>query len=142
MNFGKWILVSFIGFALFIGTLVTVCVRQDINLVSSDYYKQELAYQKQIERKQNANSLSSLPKIEFVNNKITVSYKDFNQVANGELKLLRPSDARLDQTFNVHSTNDTVQIFEINIPKSGMYKASFTWTMGDKEYFVEETIYL
>ena len=142
MNFGKWIVVAFVLFALFIGTLVTVCVREDVSLVAPDYYKQELAYQKQIERKQNANELSTLPKIEFVNNKLSVSYKDFNQVAKGELKLFRPSDARLDQTFNVHSTDESVQTFDITIPQRGMYKASLTWTMAGKEYFVEETIFL
>jgi hypothetical protein len=40
MNWGKWIIVSFVLFAGFIGTLVTVCVRQDISLVSKDYYKE------------------------------------------------------------------------------------------------------
>jgi hypothetical protein len=142
MNFGKWIVVSFAGFALFIGALVTVCMRQDINLVAPDYYKQELAYQKQIERKQNANALNTLPKIEFVSNRLTISFKDFNQISKGELKLFRPSDARLDQTFDVHSSNDPVQTFEISIPQRGLYKASLTWSMAGKEYFVEETIYL
>ena len=47
MNFGKWIVVAFVFFSLFIGTLVTVCVRQDISLVSTDYYKEELIYQDQ-----------------------------------------------------------------------------------------------
>jgi hypothetical protein len=142
MNFGKWILVSFIAFALFIGTLVTICVRQDINLVAPDYYKQELAYQKQIERMQNANALGSLPKFEFVNSNLAISFNDFSRINHGELKLFRPSDAQLDQTFEVHSSKDSVQIFDLEIPKRGMYKASLTWTMAGREYFVEETIYL
>jgi len=142
MNWGKGIVVSFIVFALFIGTLVTVCMRQEVSLVAPDYYKQELAYQKQIERRQNAGSLPMRPKIEFVNNKITVSYPDFKNIANGKLKLFRPSDARLDQSFIISSSTDSVQTFEINLPQRGMYKASLTWTMAGKEYFVEETIYL
>ena len=142
MNWGKWIIVSFAAFALFMGTLVTVCFREDVNLVAPDYYRQELAYQKQIERMQNAAVLTTRPKIEFINNKLTVSYADLGRIENGELKLFRPSDVRLDQTFRVQSNNDTVQAFEITIPQPGMYRASFTWAMSGKEYFVEETIYL
>ena len=44
MNWGTWIALSFVLFALFIGALVVVCVRQDINLVALDYYKQEIDY--------------------------------------------------------------------------------------------------
>jgi hypothetical protein len=40
----------FILFAAFIGTLVTVCLRQDISLVSKDYYKEELQYENQLTR--------------------------------------------------------------------------------------------
>jgi hypothetical protein len=142
MNWGKWIFVAFVSFALFIGTLVTVCFRQDVSLVVPDYYKQELAYQAQMDRKQNANSLSERPQIGVNQNKLTVTFSDFNKVTSGELKLFRPSDARLDQTFNLESTNDSVQSFDIDFPQRGMYKASISWAMNGKEYFTEETIYL
>ena len=142
MNWGKSIVVVFVAFALFIGTLVTVCIRQDVSLVAPDYYKQELAYQTQIERKQNTNGLQVRPQIVASDGKLTLTYSDFSKVTNGELKLFRPSDARLDQTFQVQSTTNLSQTFEIKIPKQGMYKASMNWTMDGKEYFVEETIYL
>ena len=48
MNWGKSIVLSFILFAAFIGTLVTVCIRQDISLVSKDYYEEELQYDKSV----------------------------------------------------------------------------------------------
>ena len=68
MDFGKWIVVAFVLFAVFIGTLVTVCVRQDISLVSKEYYKEELAYQDQIVRIANTEKLGLKPKITKVNN--------------------------------------------------------------------------
>ena len=63
MNWGNWIAVSFVCFALFIGTLVVICVRQDISLVAPDYYKQELNYQKQIDRNQNTMNFTVKPEI-------------------------------------------------------------------------------
>jgi hypothetical protein len=142
MNWGKWIFVSFVGFALFIGTLVTVCVRQDVSLVAPDYYKQELVYQEQMNRKQNANGLSERPQIGVNQNKLTVTFSDFSKVTTGQLKLFRPSDSKLDQTFDLQPTNESVQTFDIDFPQRGMYKAKVSWAMNGKEYFTEETIYL
>ena len=56
-------MVAFVFFALFIGTLVTICVRQDITLVTKEYYKEELAYQEQIDRMNNVNNLGEVPEI-------------------------------------------------------------------------------
>ena len=142
MNWGKWITVSFILFAVFIGVLVTVCVRQNINLVSTDYYKQELDYQNQIERNNNTQALLLKPQIAIANNAVQVSFKDFNTVKNGELKLFRPSDSAFDVTFELKPTTDTLQIFSLNNMQKGMYKAQLKWAMNDKEYYLEETIFL
>lgn len=142
MNWGKWIFVAFVSFTLFIGTLVTVCIRQDVSLVTPDYYKQELAYQDQMNRRQNADALTERPRIDLNQNKLTVTFADFNKVTRGELKLFRPSNARLDQTFELKSTSNSIQTFDIDFPQRGMYKASISWVMNDKEYFMEETIYL
>lgn len=142
MNWGKWIAVSFVLFAIFIGVLVTVCVRQDINLVSTDYYKQELDYQNQIDRNRNAQDLMVKPLIKIENNAVQVSFKDFNHVESGELKLFRPSNPDYDVTFELKTTADTLQAFDLQTRQRGMYKAQLKWSMNNKEYYLEETVYL
>lgn len=137
----KWIVVSFVLFALFIGTLVTVCVRQDVSLVAPDYYKQELAYQQRIDQQQNTSQLDSKPAIVVANNQLQVSFANLNQIEKGELKLFRPSDARLDRTYELKSA-ESFQTFDVSTQQRGMYKASLRWTMNGKEYFLEETIYI
>jgi hypothetical protein len=63
MNWGKSIILAFVLFAVFIGVLVTVCVRQDISLVSRDYYDEELDYQSKMDGARNAAGLSQKPEI-------------------------------------------------------------------------------
>src|SRR5688500_4773943 len=93
MNFGNWIVVAFIMFACFIATLVTVCVRQDINLVSKEYYKEELAYQDQIVRIQNTRELKKQPVIEKINEStLQLRFDLESQVQKGELVLFCPSN--------------------------------------------------
>ena len=142
MNWGKWILVSFILFATFIGVLVAICVQQDISLVATDYYKQELDFQQQIDRAKNAQQLLVSPDITVVNSHVQISFKDFSNLQSGELKLFRPSNIKSDLVFELKPTADTVQLFDLRSRERGMYKAKMKWSMNNKEYYLEETIYL
>lgn len=143
MDFGKWILVAFIGFGLFIGTLIVICMRQDINLVSRDYYREELDYQRQIERILNTSQLPQKPLIRVSNNNtVHVEFNPQMKVERGELILFRPSDERLDQRFALKPTENGEQQFILNLPQQGMYRAKLLWTMEGKEFYYETIINL
>ncbi|MEQ8424769.1 MAG: FixH family protein [Cyclobacteriaceae bacterium] len=140
MNFGKWIVVAFVSFALFIATLVTICVRQDINLVSENYYREELVHQDKMDFIQNTKLLSALPQISADNNIITVSFSEFDKIEKGELRILRPSDKRLDKKFIITATKDKSQHYSLNQWNKGLYRASMQWTMNGKEFYFEKLI--
>lgn len=142
MNFGKWIVVAFVLFAGFIGTLVTICVKQDISLVSKSYYKDELGYQDQISRISNARALDKKPTIINTGKVVEVTFDADFSVEKGEMKLFCPSDPASDRVFTLSLTEDNTQAFDLNEVKPGMYKAKLLWTMEGKEYFVEEIIYI
>lgn len=143
MNWGKWIIVSFVLFGAFIATLVTVCVRQDVSLVSKDYYKEELAYQDQIGRIKNASLLAKRPTIKIVDkNTVQVDFDQFNEVEKGELQLFRPSNAAMDKKFSLNASDTPSQQFSMENMDKGMYRARMIWTMGGKEFFVEEVIFI
>jgi hypothetical protein len=141
MSWGKGIVLTIIGFAVFIGTLAAVCVRQEISLVSTDYYQQELDYQQQIERIENTSTLIKLPSISVVNDSLQVDYANFFQVKNGILKLTRASSARHDVSFQVPDNPNTSHLAFplLNLPR-GRYKGSFAWTMDEKEYYIDQAI--
>ncbi len=142
MNWGKWIIVSFVLFALFIGALVTVCLREDISLVSKNYYQEELNYQQQIERMNNANELVNKPTISVKGVLLEVQFDQFNSFEQGKLKLFRPSDTHLDRQYVLRASPEGMQYFDISSLAKGMYHARMTWTMKGKEYFIEDTITL
>jgi hypothetical protein len=143
MNWGKWIVVSFVLFALFIATLVTVCIRQDVSLVAKDYYQDELAYQSQIERMDNAGKLSHKPVISIVQEKfIMIQFEQFDQVTKGELTFFCPSNAKHDRKFLISSTKEKFQLLPLNQAPKGLYRAKMHWEMEGKEYYIEEVIYI
>lgn len=142
MNFGKWIVVAFIGFAIFIASLVTICVREDVNLVRNDYYAVELMHQQKMERIANAKSLSSKPEIMFQQGHLSLSFDQLSQIENGRIWLQRPSDSNLDEIFEVSPGISESQNFQLKRWNRGLYRVSFEWKMNGKEYYMEKTIIL
>jgi len=141
MNAGKWIVIVFILFAGFIGTLVTICVRQDISLVSKDYYKEELAYQEQIKRMSNTAELVVRPRVSATQSLIKLEFDSSHTVTQGELRLFCPSDASMDRMFTLNK-----DVYEFSWPlsgiKPGMYRVKLRWSMNNKDYYQEEIVNL
>lgn len=143
MNWGKSIVLVFVLFAAFIGTLVTVCVRQDISLVSADYYKDELEYGEQMQKEANTEQLINRPIIELTGDQLlTVHFADFNKMENGELTLYSPGDITQDRKFPLAKNSDATLIIPTASFRKGKYKASMTWTMAGKQYYYQTQIIL
>jgi hypothetical protein len=139
MNFGRWILVSFIFFGCFMAALVTVCMREDVGLVSKNYYSEELVHQQKMDQVKNTSRLSSQPKISLEGNLLKVDFQGVGKIEKGQLILLRPSDASKDEKFEIIPENDE-QVFRLHENEKGLYRAGLKWTMGDKEYYLEKLI--
>jgi len=133
---------SFIFFALFIGTLVTVCMREDISLVSSDYYKQELSYQDQIKKINNTASLAIKPSIAISEGKLVIEFDKANQISEGEVLLFCPSNSKMDRTFKMEINKATSQKFNLEGLSAGMYRVKLSWRVDGNDYYQEEVIYI
>lgn len=142
MSIGKWIVVVFILFTGFIATLVVICMREDISLVSKDYYKEELAYQEQIHRINNTATLPSKPTFHIVKNLLTVTLDSTHAVERGQLKLFCPSNAKMDRTFALNTSSNLQKGFDLTGLQAGMYRIKFSWTKNGKDFYHEEIINL
>jgi hypothetical protein len=142
MNWGKSIIAAFIFFATFIFILVYICVKQDMPLVSKEYYKDELNYQQQIQRLNNAGQLVNKPSFQVRGSDLNVVFNKLSLVEKGELQLFRPSDGRLDVKFRIESQIDSVLRLDVASLPAGMYRAKMLWTMNGKEFYVEDIVNL
>ncbi len=136
----KWVISSFIIFALFIGTLVFVCVRQDISLVSANYYQDELIHQGKMDKQRNMLELSNQPVIQLENHQVKISYSQLSKLTKGELRLTRPSDSKLDQRFIL--TQSEEQNFQLSVSEKGLYRVTLQWSMDGKDYYYEKLMVL
>lgn len=141
MSIGKWIVVAFILFAAFIGTLVTVCVKQEISLVSKDYYKEELAYEDHLKRVSNTNLSDVSPALTFGPDTLLVAFPKGTSIQRGHVAVFCPSDANLDQAFEL-IPGDENQSFRMTTITGRMFRVKVWWTMEDSDYYVEKQIFI
>lgn len=142
MNFGKGIFIAFVLFAGFMATLVVVCVKQDISLVTQNYYQEELKHQHKIDKIVNVGDLTEKPIISFQKGEIQINFSDFNKIDTGQLIIMRPSDPSLDESFSLESNDTKSQSFKLSRWYPGLYRVSMTWKMGAKEYYIEKMMVL
>lgn len=140
MNFGKAIVLSFICFALFIGTLVTVCVREEVSLVSPDYYRLEQEHGSKMKAMANAEALAVQPKIRMMDAIVVVSWDGLTRITEGSLRVMRPSDKNLDRDFPFNGDPGGEIAFPLPSAEPGLYRAQLTWKMAGRDYLVEKVI--
>lgn len=137
MSWGRGLFIAFVAFTVFMAALVTVCVREEIGLVSPDYYAQELAFQDQIDRMNNTASLSEVPTIKVANDSVRIAFSDLPKVERATLRLTRPSSAKYDASFEIDATKATSASYSIGHLPHGRYNGSLLWVKDGKEYFVQ-----
>jgi hypothetical protein len=140
MNWGKGIIVAlslFVGFILF---LVITLMRQDVDLVSEDYYKQEIDYEARIQKEQNG--LNSAAKIKIVNQKsfIIIQLPDSIDLTNVLVNLKRPNDEKLDKSFKIEGTK-TFMLPKASLEK-GKYDLTIEYTINGEECLMKKAITL
>jgi hypothetical protein len=142
MNWGKSIVTAFILFAVFIISLVVVCVRQDVSLVSNSYYKDELQYQDQIDRINNARLLTEKPSFGVEGQSLVIHFSGLPKLDSGSVEIFKPSDANQDAAYSI--VREPADVLRIDVSKfpTGFYKVRMKWTSDKKEYFIEDTFQL
>ncbi len=141
MGWGYKIALVYGGFAAFIIGLVVLCVHQDIHLVSPDYYKEEIAYQHQIDQLQNAQQLKERLQCHYdVPQQVLQLSFPPSADPKGAILFFRPSDSRKDLTIPIRIDAHGKQAIPVGQLDKGLWKVKIRWLSGQKEYLQEETL--
>ncbi|MFL1012333.1 FixH family protein [Flavisericum labens] len=144
INWGTGIVLAFIGFISFIMYfIVTMNIddKYDHDLVTEDYYAEELNYQKDIDKLENAKKLSeniSYKRVEeglviyFPNN---INYKEIT----GNMFLYRPSNKQLDFETLISLSKPYLLIPDKRLV-DGRWNIKIDWQYNGNAYLYKETI--
>jgi len=142
ISWGYKILFLYLSFVAGILFLVFKASRENFDLVTKNYYEEELKYQNVIDQKSNTASLSGPVKVENTKSRIMIQFPaDFaNKPIAGEAYLYCPSDAKKD----IRRTLDHKDlVFEWVLPGTpqGLYELKLSWTVDGKQYYKEEKLF-
>ena len=143
MNWGLRIIllyVAFVGGMLF---LVYKCTQQNIDLVSTDYYAQEIKYQEKIDRLNNSKHQDVRLDVVYAAEKdliqITFPASSTSNNTTGEIVLFRPDNSKLDFKIPIDISDGIQNIPTQNLTK-GLWRVKSSWSTNDTPYYQEERI--
>lgn len=136
MNWGKSIVLVFIVFAGFIGTMVYTMIRQRVDLVRDDYYQDEMTYQKQIDRVSRTARLSTEPALVIDTDSQALNLRLPTGWSAGKLTFYRPSDRLQDRTIRLVTNQQAVSTKGLT---RGLWRAQLSWSVGGEDYYYEQT---
>ncbi|MGB1284615.1 MAG: FixH family protein, partial [Polaribacter sp.] len=101
INWGTSIVIAiaaFMAFILFFVIKMSTNSKYDHDLVATDYYKNELAFQKEIDKEQNLQLLNKPVKVDITEKGIFVIFPNElpSDKIEGKMFLYRPSNEKLD----------------------------------------------
>ena len=139
MNWGYRIALLYTGFAVFMLTMVSLTFQYKVNLVAKDYYKQEMAYQDEIDKMNNVNQMTIKPEIKYNAETQMLDLHIATTKAEGEIHFFRPADSQEDFKLPLLLQNQLQSIPCQEMPK-GLWRLKINWQSEGKSYYIEEKI--
>jgi hypothetical protein len=138
-------IITFFALALIgCATFIVFCSRHPADLVAADYYEQEVRYQGQINRIQQARRSTELATVayDFAAQRITISLPPGQSQfhATGNVQLYRPSATDLDRAVKFEPNADGIQIIDASTLVPGLWKVRVSWAIDNQEYFVDQKL--
>jgi hypothetical protein len=141
MTWGNKLVLVFIGFAALMGTLVYNCMKQNFELVSKDYYNDELKYQDKIDGTNNANKLSAVSFSQTAGEiKIKLPEELNGSVTSAEAWFYCATDSKNDRRIKLDVNDKGLMTVEKTKLASTNYLVKLNWQVGDKKYYNEQSI--
>ncbi|WP_242204301.1 FixH family protein [Aestuariivivens insulae] len=144
LNWGTGIVIAFIGFISFIMYfIITMNVndKYDHDLVTEDYYGEELAYQNDIEKLKNAKTLTENISYEKTGEGLKILFPknlDHKRIT-GKMFLYRPSNKQLDFETAI-SLSNTYLLIPDNRLVDGRWNIKIDWQYNGISYLYKESI--
>ena len=141
LSWGYKIMFVYIAFVVGMGFLVYKASSQKFDLVTKDYYEQELKYQQVIDQAANSSRLSVPVSIERKEGELKISFPDEmkNKKKLVDFYLYYAADAKKDfrKSFELNE-NELIQPLPTGM--KGMYELKLSWEAEGVKYYFEQKL--
>lgn len=142
MSWGIKIICLYTGFVGLIVTMVSLSMREKVDLVTEDYYQQELDYQGRINTIARTQQLKEQLTWETMPGELVLHIPESftKSGVSGNVFFFRPSDKRLDKTIAIPAGTGPERFIPLTQLQSGLYNIQISWTAGGTDYYNEGII--
>lgn len=138
MNWGTKLVIGMLCFMSFIIVLgILMFNSKDDALVDKDYYEKGLEYDKDYNRKEQVKTDDAAPEITVLSDEMRITFK---AAAQGELKLIRNSDQRMDKKTAIKTDGANQVKPSLKGISKGRWKIILSWMTDGKAYLNEQEI--
>jgi hypothetical protein len=116
------------------------CMKQNFELVSKDYYNDELRYQDKIVGMNNANKVSDVALMQTQTDDVEIKLpKELNGLsATGSVWFYCPTSSINDRKIPLQVNDDGVMQVKRGLLSATNYQVKITWQVGEDKYYAEK----
>lgn len=142
LNWGHKITLVFSAFVLLMFTLVYKSMKTDFQLVTKEYYKDELAYQQVIDGTNRANKLSGIVQVAQTTDGLSIQLPAEMKGKNisGNIWLYCSSDDKKDRRLALTVDENGKQVMDGKSIPPANYLVKVTWKADELSYYNEQRI--
>lgn len=143
-SWGNRILVVILLFIGGMGYLVYRCLNTDYELVSSEYYNDELKYQNVIDASKNSQGLTDTLSIKSIGEGVVLQMPAEMRAVSvkGTVYFYCAQSSAKDRRFDLILDSNASQFIEKSRLKAGSYVVKVNWEMKGKSFYAEQLITL
>ena len=141
INWGYKLVISLVLFAGIMATMVTLAMKERVDLVSKDYYKKEIEYQDQIDSQLKTIKESAIKfDIDDSNKLLRLKFQQY--LDSGEIHLFRPSNAAEDVRIQLQTDEHGNQVIPFTNLNPGFWRIKINWISNSESYYFEKEMNL
>jgi len=143
MSWGYKILGVYLVFVTGIVFLVIKSSNQKVDLVTKDYYEQELMYQDKINETARASKLTGAITCEVKGQQILVKLpaEMSGQDVSADVLLYCPSDSRKDVSRQIQTNNGQL-LMDFPAGYKGQFEVKVNWKAGGQAYYTTQKLFI
>lgn len=141
-NWGWKIGLLYGGFVVMIVTLAFRASSEKVDLVTKNYYEEELKYQQRIDQKHMADSLQLRPEWTVSNGQVSMRIPSAGhaQQVSGTIKFYCPSDAQKDFSYPFTGQADSSLVISHAGLAHSLYRVNVEWSQDSHQLLSESVL--
>jgi hypothetical protein len=142
MNWGNKLVLVFIAFGGLMTYMVSRCISTPVNLVSKEYYKDELAYQQVIDGTNLTGTLTSDISISVKHKYIQLRFPGEmkSRQLTGQIWFYCPYSNLKDKKVSIATDGEAEQRISRDSITDGHYLVKINWHSGNRHYYTEQKL--